>query len=453
MELSSLLSGPASFDTQIHQHEASASPDTTHTFPTRNTTMAGMNLRTGTDRMGTPELYSGNPSNMNTPHSTTMSPFGHANPIPKSVAFELMFPESPQYRARLPMRVQIFPHDTTDSIVTTVKNFYGLYAGPAGAKGVSFEDVHGNTLIARYENFTNNMVVYVRVIGELSAHPAEFGPLPYASAAHVMAQPYHSGDAHHMGPPAQALNYGQPNSRPMSRMSRKRSISPGGRGRRSASASTNPLPAPKKSRSQSGFKSRGSSTHGGSFADIHSDGMTGYSSGDGAPGSVSSKTKSEHLGNTEISLDNIVEGGRRKRAKFESSVRLPFTPDYNSTCLTTILSRNFPCLLPRKCPQLPRAPPSRRLVAWSISVLHSPIQTDRTTHSRIHTLFSRHKAMEMGSGNLACTLHPARSDAPVKCTRAEFQWAHPALTLLYCLPLIQLSAAACQRKIRTWLCS
>lgn len=50
--------------------------------------------------------------------------------------------------------------------------------------------------------------------------------------------------------------------------------------------------------------------------------MNGYSSGDGAPGSVSSRTKSEHLGNTEISLDNIVEGGRRKRAKFESSVRL-----------------------------------------------------------------------------------------------------------------------------------
>ena len=75
----------------------------------------------------------------------------------------------------------------------------------------------------------------------------------------------------------------------------------------------------KKSRSRSGFKSRGSSAHG-SFADNHSDGLNGYSSGDGAPGSVSSRTKSEHIGNTEISLDNIVEGGRRKRAKFESSV-------------------------------------------------------------------------------------------------------------------------------------
>ena len=259
--------------------------------------------------------------NMNTPHNTNMSPFG--SPTPKNVAFELLFQESPQYRARLPMRVQIFPHDTTDSIITTVKNFYGLYAGPSGAKGVSFEDEQGNTLIARYENLRNNMVVYVRVIDEPAQLPGTYGQSPYPSGSPVIAQPYYAGDAHHMAPPqpAQALSYGQPISRPTSRTSRKRSTSPnGGRGRRSASASTNSLPPPKKSRSRSGFKSRGSSTHGGSFADLHSDGMNGYSSGDGAPGSVSSKTKSEHLGNTEISLDNIVEGGRRKRAKFESSV-------------------------------------------------------------------------------------------------------------------------------------
>jgi hypothetical protein len=48
--------------------------------------------------------------------------------------------------------------------------------------------------------------------------------------------------------------------------------------------------------------------------------MNGYTSGDGAPGSASGKNK-EALGNTDISLENIVEGGRRKRAKFESSVR------------------------------------------------------------------------------------------------------------------------------------
>ncbi len=256
-------------------------------------------------------------SHSNIPHNIAMSPFG--SPTPKSVAFELLFPESPQFRARLPMRVQIFPHDTTESIVTTVKNFYGLYAGPGGAKGVSFEDEQGNTLIARYENLRNNMIVYVRVIDEGVDAPPAYGPPSYHSVSPVLQQGYHNGDAQHMPPPqpAQALNYGQPPSRPTSRTSGKRSVSPNGRGRRSGSTSNN-QPASKKPRSRSGYKSRGSSTHG-SFVDVHSDNMNGYSSGDGA-GSVSSRTKSEHLGNTEISLDNIVEGGRRKRAKFESSV-------------------------------------------------------------------------------------------------------------------------------------
>jgi hypothetical protein len=266
-----------------------------------------------------PASYAGGQSNSNTPHNLNVSPFG--SPTPKSVAFELLFPESPQYRARLPMRVQIFPHDTTDSIITTVKNFYGLYAGPGGAKGVSFEDDQGNTLIARYENLRNNMVVYVRVIEEPTTATAAFGPSSYHLGSPAVGQAYYPGDGQQMPPPqpAQALNYGQPLSRPNSRTSRKRSVSPNnGRGRRSTSVSTNPPPL-KKSRSRSGFKSRGSSAHG-SFADCHSDGLNGYSSGDGAPGSVSSRTKSEHIGNTEISLDNIVEGGRRKRAKFESSV-------------------------------------------------------------------------------------------------------------------------------------
>jgi hypothetical protein len=316
MDLSSLLSGPASSNAQNQFHDVAAPPQQrTHPYPTRNTVMSGMDERRGAP----PAASVGCQSGTTTLHNTTMSPFG--SPTPKSVAFELLFPESPQYRARLPMRVQIFPHDTTDSIVTTVKNFYGLYAGLGGVKGVSFEDEQGNTLIARYENLRNNMVVYVRVIDEPSQAPGAYDPSSYHSASPIIQQTFYQGDDHHMPPPqpAQALNYGQPLSRPASRTSRKRSVSPNSvRGRRSVSASTNPPPL-KKNRSRSDFKSRGSSAHG-SFADIHSDGMNGYSSGDGAPGSVSSKTKSEHLGNTEISLDNIVEGGRRKRAKFESSV-------------------------------------------------------------------------------------------------------------------------------------
>ncbi|RDW94871.1 hypothetical protein BP5796_00634 [Coleophoma crateriformis] len=283
-----------------------------------------MSMRIAEERSETPPTaYSSGQSGSATPHNPSVSPF--ASPVPKSVAFELLFPESPQYRARLPMRVQIFPHDTTDSIITTVKNFYGLYGSSSGAKGVSFEDEHGHTLIARYENLRNNMVVYVRVIDEPAPSVGAYGPPSYHSASPVHQHTFYATEGHHMPPPqpAQALSYGHPISRPTSRASHKRSVSPN-RGRRSASASTN-LPPIKKNRSRSGFKSRGSSAHG-SFAEIHSDGLTGYSSGDGAPGSVSSKTKSEHLGNTEISLDNIVEGGRRKRAKFESSELPLFAP-------------------------------------------------------------------------------------------------------------------------------
>ncbi|KAF5877210.1 putative c6 finger domain-containing protein [Botrytis fragariae] len=323
MELANIITGStSSSNAQNRKAESTDPPQRTHSYPTRKIIMSGTDMHNRDGRSGTPPAppYAGAQFNMNTPHSMAMSPAG--SPTPKSVAFELLFTQSPQHRARLPMRVQIFPHDTTDSIIATVKNFYGLYADGAGAKGVSFEDEQGNTLIARYENFRNNMVVYVRVIQE---EPSDaYGPSSYGSGSPRLQQAYYPGETHL--PPHQALNYGHPVSRPTSRTSRKRSTSPGqGRGRRSVSASINqPLPA-KKSRSRSGFKSRGSSTHG-SFQELHSDGLNGYSSGDGGAGSVTSRAKSEHLGNTEISLDNIVEGGRRKRAKFESSELPLFAP-------------------------------------------------------------------------------------------------------------------------------
>jgi len=317
MELSSLLSNETTGRKLNSICDGADSQPRTHSYPTRHT-MAGSITNSSDKRLTTPPApFTNDTADSKIAHTNSTSP--HGTSTPKSVAFELLFPESPQFRARLPMRVQIFPHDTTESIVTTVKNFYGLYAGPGGAKGVSFEDEQGNTLIARYENLRNNMVVYVRVIEETSGTPDAYGPHSCDTASPVKQQGYYPAEQHNMPPPqpAQALSYGQPLSRPTSRTSQKRSVSPNGRGRRSVSTSAN-IPVNKKPRSRSGYKSRGSSTHG-SFADMHSDHMNGYSSGDGA-GSVSSRTKSEHLGNTEISLDNIVEGGRRKRAKFESSV-------------------------------------------------------------------------------------------------------------------------------------
>jgi hypothetical protein len=138
------------------------------------------------------------------------------------------------------------------------------------------------------------MVVHVRVIEESPQPAAPFNPSAFqpASMEYSAQQP-----GHHI-------------SRPSSRTSRRRSPSPNGNsGRRSTSVSTNP--AAKKGRARS-TKNHSSN---------YDDSVNGYSSGDGAAGSVSSKAK-DQIGNTDISLENIVEGGRRKRAKFESSVSI-----------------------------------------------------------------------------------------------------------------------------------
>lgn len=286
-------------------------PDTSHN------TMASVYAEQTGDRLATPPTAHDEGQNSHMSHNPNPSPAVSPG-SPKNVAFELLVSKSLQQRARLPMRVQIYPHDTTDSIVTTVKNFYGLYNGPGGAKGISFEDEQGSTLIARYENLRDKMNVYVRVIEEPAHASAAYGVPSYQSVSPTPGhQDYYNGDGNQMLPQqaAHALTYGQGGSRPSSRASHKRSPSPySGRGRRSDSANGNV--AGRKGRSGSGFKNRNSSTHGG-FQDMYDDGVNGYSSGDDAPGSV---CRSEQLGNTEISVDNIVEGGRRKRAKFESSV-------------------------------------------------------------------------------------------------------------------------------------
>jgi hypothetical protein len=237
-------------------------------------------------------------------------------PVPKNVAFELLLDENSKVRARIPMRVQIFPHDTTDSIVTTVKNFYGIYDGVAS--GVSFEDEHGTTLIARYENLKNNMTVYVRVIpahGYSDNYEQHF----YGTAPMDSLKRPSLGEPFQMAPPqtSQALEYSRPPSRPSSR-TRRTSASPSGRGRRSASQNKGP--------SRAGIKSRGSSAHG-SFVD---ESLAAYSDSEGGHGSIngSRKARSEQFASSEISMENIVQESRRKKPKFESSVwpNPPYSP-------------------------------------------------------------------------------------------------------------------------------
>ncbi|KAI1814693.1 hypothetical protein GGS20DRAFT_585291 [Poronia punctata] len=294
MDLSNLLtSKPSSSREQPTNGQPAAGAP--HTSPNQTYSGAKLALDMSTIRRGS-NMIAGSPIE---PYAGTsaVSHSGSASPRqaapPKSVQFELLFPH-PGFRARLPLRVSIYPHDDTESIISTVKNFYGLYQGIAG---ISFEDDQSNTLIARYENFSNNMVVHVRVVEEpQAAAPFNSGAFQPGSVEYSAPQP-----GHHI-------------SRPGSRTSRKRSVSPNGNGaRRSTSVST--TSAAKKGRVRVG-KSHTSS---------YEDSVNGYSSGDGAAGSTSSKAK-DHIGNTDISVDNIVEGGRRKRAKFESSELPLFAP-------------------------------------------------------------------------------------------------------------------------------
>ena len=316
MDVSNLISHDAPQEVRRQQHNnVPPQPDQQrfHPYPTRHAILLNGQPQHEQSFLSASTIQTPNHNGHDT--STRFEP-SPASPTPKNVTFELLVEGATNFRGRLPMRVQIFPHDTTDSIITTVKNFYGLYEG--ATTGVSFEDERGNTLIARFENFRNNMVVYVRVISDYSRQS------PHAQYAHNSASPVSahkvpSLDEHvQMLPPhpAQPLGYGRPLSRPASRVAGKRSPSPrNGRIRRSASA--------QKGRSQLGAKSRETSVHG-NLDDVNSDIINGYSSSsdNGAGSATSSRKARSELVSAEISVDNIVEGGRRKRAKFESSVCL-----------------------------------------------------------------------------------------------------------------------------------
>ncbi|GAB7350641.1 hypothetical protein MBLNU459_g1204t1 [Dothideomycetes sp. NU459] len=220
----------------------------------------------------------------------------------KHVTFELLLPEA-QHRARLPMRVMISPHDTTESIITTVRNFYGLYEGP----GVSFEDRAGNTLIATYENFEHNMFIFVRMT---APDPAVAEVNTRSRSVTTSPRKPQLGAPFEMRPPAHSM--AQYASRPDSRNAHGRSMSP--QSSRSHRSMSTALGAKSRSRSH---KARDASAHGDAYAD-------GYSDSDGGDGSVSSRR--EPHASAEISVNNIVEGGRRKRAKFDSSELPLFVP-------------------------------------------------------------------------------------------------------------------------------
>ena len=224
------------------------------------------------------------------------SGYARASPAKKGqkhVVFQLIDLEDPRIQARLPMRVMISQNDNTESIVTTVKNFYGLYEF-----GVSFENKDGISIIAAYDNFENDMIVYVRTVAPPAAAVNENARDSVSPKKPLLGAPFEMR-------PTLAPTTHSP-SRTAARSAGARSLSPQSEvGRRSASAA--PGGKPKTHRT----KSKDTAVYG--DAD-------GYSSGDNGGGSVASsrRSKAEQV-NAEISVENIVEGGRRKGA-FESSV-------------------------------------------------------------------------------------------------------------------------------------
>ena len=314
MEVSSLLSNDSTFDTRPSEpNRESSRPShaignvfgihrTQLRDETKLTSLQNFSETKGTFHPKTMDVMN--------PVSPTTLKHSAATP-PKKVSFELLLDETTKTRARIPMRVVITPHDTTDSIIATVKNWYGIYEG----HGVSFEDVQGSTLIARYENVLHDMVIYVRITPGQS-YPSSAPPYTQQYGA-VLPEPQRRlslGEPFQMPPPHSTLDHSQAPSRPTSRLARKRSASPPNIGRgRSVSQ--------QKRSSRSELRSRNSSSHGSSH---HEDAMNSYSDSDGGQSSVTSsrKARSEQFASAEISLENVLQDGRRNRPKFDSSVRL-----------------------------------------------------------------------------------------------------------------------------------
>ncbi|KIV87455.1 hypothetical protein PV11_02999 [Exophiala sideris] len=231
-------------------------------------------------------------------------------PPPKSVSFEFLLDEGLKTRARIPLRVLVNRHDSTESIVTTVKNFYGIYDG----RGVGFEDAFGNTLIASYENLAPDSTVYVRIVLPPQQAPAAFPYPTYINDTGYEPKRRPSlGEPFQMLPPHMREQSHSP-SRPASRTAFKRSVSPTqGRGRRSASQQKGTLIT---------NASRASSVNGSYNED------DGYSDSEAGRSSVSGskKARSEQYVSSEISTLNVLQDGRRGQAIFDSSALPLFVP-------------------------------------------------------------------------------------------------------------------------------
>lgn len=191
-----------------------------------------------------------------------------------------------------PKTFYIRPHDTTDSIMDTVKHLFGM--SRQYDLGISLEDADGLSFIPSYENFLDGMPVYVRIEDSLRSNL-------------VYRHPYN-------------LRQSQGMSNRSSAFPTSRSVSPQSNGRRSTSATVMQLYGGR------GRSLKRSALHLDSDAEqemIQQDGLwyrlphqSLLPEDEEEP-----RTKAASVASADISVENIVEGSRRKRPKFSSDVR------------------------------------------------------------------------------------------------------------------------------------
>jgi hypothetical protein len=208
-------------------------------------------------------------------HKESTSP-PMVNAEPKEVTFVHI--QHDGHKARIPFRVNIGPNDTAEDITTTVRNFFGIYTN----ESISFEDADGKMFIPRFENFKVGGSVFVRDNTFPTQSPNIFSP--GGQSTESPAKPYP------MLPPAS----NQP------------------RNERLISGAMSPPPARRESIGF-GINKLGTPQFG---SPVKLEDTDGFSDSDGASNSGSRRG----VPSADVSLDNIVEGSRRKRAKFDSSV-------------------------------------------------------------------------------------------------------------------------------------
>jgi len=257
-----------------------------------------------------------------------------------------------------PKTLHIYPHDTTDSITTTVKNMFGIKL--QDEYGLSFQDPEGRYMILRHENFSDDMTVDIRV---------EENPASYLQ--YNLQHP-------------QAMFYTGPGLR--GSFSDGRSVSPSAaRGRRSASAGGRPR----------GMKRQAS--HRGEEEHYDERCPQGYypqqppqqflPEGDEES---ESRSRIEPVASADISLDNIVEGSRRKRPKFSSDVNDSLGFHLRLICVNLRILFSRSCLCSRPRPSLDKMAPRGHQPALRILHPRSPllmvigISTIHTPHHHLH---------------------------------------------------------------------